>query len=632
MVSKDSKPLPVFYTEPRTNLLVYLFVTFVFLYLVTPLGATFNGVIVPDTHPITFVLISVSVGVWFIAHFRRGWEWHQTAFDWVFVLWGIAFAISIIANMESVRRSLIGLWYMGAYFGAWYTLHDMLSNRGLNRKMLVDALLITGLVIIFFSLVQLSSQTTYQPPVSLLGNPNALGAVLVAIVPFALSRALSSAFRITKAIWAFYSLALIANLLLTLSRGAWLSMLTSIVVLIFAYLAHAKLLSLSALREWWNNRPQQQKIMLSISFFIALVVAVIGVLLIINSFSIRERRPELRTRLWDSALVQFMEKPITGQGLYTFGRDYGLSTSIPYDQSHAHAHSVPLNILAEMGLVGFVALIASVFAILFAIRHNWKNLSQENRPIYIGAVSALAGMSIHHLFDLPAMMPAVALVGILVLVLVCWSETSVSLEFRWGKIGYNAGMIILWGSLLGTGVWSSHIYQQYLDSMRIAFPLVDNRSDSETIADYRNTALLLDNVIAQDPLLAIYSQQQALVWGFVAETGDEEALNRAILAYERFLQLEPNHAISWANFASLYWQAGQSELAIDAISQAIALAPDYTLFRSNLAFYEGDAHRPTDIDVPKYDFNQNFGRFEFLRETLQTTFLPQVGWGSGHSS
>ena len=609
------------------RILSSLTITFIFIYLILPFGATFNGVIVPDTHMFTFALIGISLGLWFWVRFRGGWRWHSTAFDWIFILWGIAFAISVIANIETIRRSMIGLWYMLLYVGVWYALHDMLSNRGITRKLLVDALLNSGLLVILFSIVQFVIQTEYSVPVSIIGNPNALGAVLLGMTPFAVGRALTAKHSIARVGWGLYSLMIIANLVLTLSRGAWLGLFMALGLLVLLLLKHYDMFSVVQLKLWWSQRTILQRRFIGTGCGLILIGITIAGLLLINSFSIKARRPELRTRLWNSALLQFSEKPITGQGFYAFGRDYGLSISIPPEQSHAHAHSVPFNILAEMGLIGFAVFGLTIGYVVRLVWRGWSDVEGEDRLIWIMAIAALAGFGVQHLFDLPAMMPIVALIGLLVLVLVCAPHQPQVMTAQWRKIGYPVGMIILWGGLLVTGIWSSAVNQQYLDAMKVSFGQHKDRTETEVIADYQETALLLDDVIAQDPTLPIYHQQQAFVWGLIAESGDVDALQNGINAYQQFLALEPNHAISWANLSALQWQANDNESAIKSIEQAIALAPNYSLFNSNLLLYKEELERDA-VSLPRYIYNRNFPNFEFLRESIDTTFLPQMGWGT----
>lgn len=622
--------------KPKTNyklsksgrrLFSNIFLIVLFFYLVSPFGATFLGVVNADMYTIALTMMTITLGVWVWIRVKHNWLWHRTAFDWIFVLWGVAFVISVLANVDTTRRSLIGLWYMLLYIGVWYVLHDALANRGITRQQLVNALLSTGVIIVLFSLIQATTQPSFTLPVSLIGNTNALGAVLLGMCPFAVTKILTTNNRVMRAIWAVYGLALVANLLLTLSRGAWVGLFSAFGIMILLLLKHYDMLSWSALKMWWHVRSSFQKYLLSGSVLSLVVVILIAGGLLINSFSLQGRRPELRTRLWNSAISQFSEKPMTGQGFYTFGRDYGLSISIPPEQSHSHAHSLPLNILAEMGIIGFIVFCLTIGWMIRLIIKCWNSIEGDERILWITAIATLTGFLVQHLFDLPAMMPIVALVGMLVLVLVCAPHHPQVMIATWRMRGHPIGMTLLWLGLLITGAWSGHIYKDYLDAMRVAFAPTEEAPDTQRLDNLRMTALLLDDVITRDPMMPIYHQQQALVWGFLAESGDEVAIQNGIYAYQDFLALEPNHAISWANLSALQWQANNIEGAVASIEKAIELAPRYRLFQNNLQVYQGDLIREA-ISVPGYRYNSNFASLEFLREPLNTTFLPQVGWAT----
>ena len=65
---------------------------------------------------------------------------------------------------------------------------------------------------------------------------------------------------------------------------------------------------------------------------------------------------------------------------------------------------------AELGIVGLIALAATAWSVFRAVRHT-------NDPLATMGIAALAGFIAHQMFDVPAMMPAIALVALAVLVL-----------------------------------------------------------------------------------------------------------------------------------------------------------------------------------------------------------------------
>ena len=138
----------------RSDFVARALLTMLFSYAIA-IGATFNGIFNPEFSPITLGMIALMLGVWLFIRWRQGWKWHRTPLDEVFFLWALAFGLSLLANTDATRRIAIGLWYVSLYIGVWYILQDGLANNAFSRHTLIDALLISGFVIIFFGYLQL---------------------------------------------------------------------------------------------------------------------------------------------------------------------------------------------------------------------------------------------------------------------------------------------------------------------------------------------------------------------------------------------------------------------------------------------------------------------------------------------
>ena len=61
-----------------------------------------------------------SLIVW--AWSQRRWRWQTTPLDFAIAVWIVAFALSLLTNLDSWRRIALGLWFMGVYIGVWYLL------------------------------------------------------------------------------------------------------------------------------------------------------------------------------------------------------------------------------------------------------------------------------------------------------------------------------------------------------------------------------------------------------------------------------------------------------------------------------------------------------------------------------
>ena len=202
----------------RSDTILRLALTLLFTYLIA-IGATFNGLVFPQFRMITLTLMSLLLIIWLVIRWRRGWRWHTTPLDGVFLLWALAFGFSLAANGDSWRRIDMGLWHIGVYVVVWYVLQDALANRGIDREVLVDALLIAGLVVMIFAVWQVKTWLDTQwplivdglapfdlpRPVSTLGNTNALGGFLVVLTPFALGRWVSLRDHFGRVVLGFYS-------------------------------------------------------------------------------------------------------------------------------------------------------------------------------------------------------------------------------------------------------------------------------------------------------------------------------------------------------------------------------------------------------------------------------------------
>ena len=606
---------------------IRLFIVLVYIYLLSPFGATFQGTVIPDSQPLTFGFIAVSLALWLVIRRRERWRWYGTKLDAVLPFWAITIAASILANPETASRSHIGLWFVLLYVGTWYVLHDLATNHVDLREWLVDALLSAGFILMFFSLAQMLLTGRWLQPVSLMGNANALGTTMLVIIPFALGRMFSERRILFRLIWTSYSIAAVIVVFLTLSRGAWLGLLAALSTLLILSLQSRNLLSPVQLRRRWTALTLTNRLMVSGAIAIAVIAAVILMGLITNSFSIRERRAELRGEIWKSALLQFAEKPLTGRGLFTFGFHFSRHVSLPPALPYAHAHNLPLNIAAELGILGIIALIVTVLRIVGSFRDAWSHLESSDRTLLICSAAAIVGFAVHQIFDISSMMPAVALLGLQLLIIMPTRADKSAIETQRRRFVHRTGIAMVWIIVLVFGWQGSEVNRRFIQALRVSNYGVEGRTSNELAPDYRSALAILDEIVARDSDMPVNLQQQAFLWGLLAAPGDIQALGAAIESFERFLDMEPNNAISWANLAALYWQSGETAKAINALEHAIVLAPKSGIFVYNLATYLGIFERDS-IELPHSAYNQEFTRFQFYRESLPLTFLPQVGWGN----
>ncbi len=518
----------------RARLIFLLFMLYTLLF-----GATYTGVVTASTRILDVVLVGVVAIFWLTQ--RR--QWHHTPIDAAILLWGAAFALSFVTNLESWRRIAIGLWFMGVYIGAWFFLQDMTANRILRRDWLADALLITGVPVVFVGFAQVElALTRGQPlprPVGTLGNANTLAAFLVILIPFLLGRLAAARRPVWRVLYGFYTVASLLLLLLSFSRGGWIAGGAEVVV--WVHLRYS-------LPRLWRRLPPIGRIAAALA---VIAVLVVGGYVIIESLGLGGRGLELRTFIYNTAIEMFKQRPVTGWGLFTFGAGLSRFNSIPPVEPHSHAHNIILHVAAELGIVGLLALALTVWLILRATRRPGDALTHMG-------IAAFVGFSVHLIFDLPAMMPTIALAALIALVLAVPAE--VPARRPWPR-----ALLIVGGLLLtGFGLWEALHYNTYINVL------------STTIADqqYRAGADALQPLINADPSLAIYYQEQGTLYGLAAEAGDSQAAALGITAFQHYAAIDPVYPMGYANIAALYSLSHQPTLAENWMQQAVDHAPE----------------------------------------------------------
>lgn len=579
------------------------------------LGATWNGMLPPLHQQLTLGLLTITVAMWWIVRWRAGWSWHSTPLDALFVVWLAVFAISIAANLETWRRSAEALWYMLLYMAVWHTIADALAN-GMERRAWLIAITAVGAIqvpIALFQVINFYAQggTGFARPIGLTGNANFLGAFSIVFLTLAVAAFFEARTRLMRVVWGGYVLVVLLMLFSTFSRGAWVGAVAALGAVGVFWMFQRGITSLQAARSAWQQLSNMQQRWLTLGIMVC-GAAVVGLgALTIDSLGISGRGTEWRTLLWQTGWEMFLRQPVTGAGLFTFGYHQAALVSIPPVEPQASPHNVALLILSEFGLLGFGAALVTALVLLAAARRQWATLSKQQRWPFIGAASALVGISVHHIFDTPIMLPALTLTIIVLLAVVTIPHHSVALRpVLWQRL-QTAAIAALWSGLLIVGVWQSNIMSQYTTIL----------SDVVRGGDVGQAAAQLEQVMVQDPHNTAYRRQHAYFLG-VAANRDEAYLERALAAYELLNRLEPFYSVGFVNHAALHWQAGNREYAIVFAQQAVNIAPDWTLSAELLAFYQGQLDTPPErVESP---YAAKTVHSQMLRYIIVEELLPQI--------
>ncbi len=551
----------------RSQTLLRAILTLLVVYFST-FGMTFNGILIPELRWVTLAIVLVGLSAWFITHYRAKWIWHRSPLDMALILWMVIIGVSILANIDTWRRSANGIWFVVGYVLLWYMLSDWLMNNRLQRTTLIDSVIMGGMAIVFFGYLQFLTalgRGEIARVGSLVGNPNSLGAFLLMLLTFIVGRIFTLKNRTGRRLLIGYALATAILLGITFSRGALAGGAISTIIVI----------ALNLPRDFWGKiKPQtaRSRLIWGLGGFATLLIGIGVVFIMVRSFSLAGRSADLRIDIYANALTIFADSPITGHGLFTFGREFATQQSQPPQQPHSHAHNGVLLVMAELGILGLAILSMTVITVLMMMRHNWREADIAQRRLLAIGIAGSIGFGVHHLLDFPAMMPLIAISGLIPIALAVIPYQPKPLQACFRVIGHPVAMFI--GSIvfIGWGGWVTSVYGNY--TALVARPFVQNADMT-----YTQVADALQSIINADPAMAWYINQQAYLY---ALGGDDAS---AIQAYQSFLASEPTHSISWVNLARVYWRMGDVENAIDAQRQAVSLAPKSFPFAFTLGEY-----------------------------------------------
>lgn len=246
-------------------------------------------------------------------------------------------------------------------------------------------------------------------------SPNTLGVLLAMALPVALALALRGPRPLRPLLLAASALCGV-GLVLTLSRGAFLAGAGALGLMLF----------------WAPFR--RFALMAILAGTIALVVSA-------PSFNggyvvrtVTQRIQSIQTTgsqdprwtVWNDAINQFGRHPLFGVGGSNFqSRLLGSQSAdpvfneqsaagVPYSRFPPHAHNIVLNITAELGLVGLVALTWVVVTLVRLLARACRGLAGAPQALAFAVAAAFAALALEGLFDYPmAVYPIAAMVVVL---------------------------------------------------------------------------------------------------------------------------------------------------------------------------------------------------------------------------
>ena len=331
---------------------------------------------------------------------QNGYKFKATPLDkplWIFaILAATSFALSIYKH-----DSFYALLRLFAYIGLYYAVVNEFDHKA--RRRIIWLVISIGGALSAYGLLQyfgIFSHSWWIPKQFLAAtyvNHNHFAGYLELAIPVAL--AMLTARSVAKSTLSKLALVsalvpMLLALVLTQSRGAWVSLGVSLLVMLF--------LTVSRNKSW-------ARLMVIIVFIVVIAVSVIyfagdmmsSRIATITAVSEGEDVSGGRFRIWQGAAGMIKERPLTGVGIGDF--DHGFYRYRPpgFNARAVYAHNDYLHMAAEMGVFAPVIML---WLFIAAIRAGFRK--RDRSPYAFGCAIGVMSLALHAIVDFNFHIPA----------------------------------------------------------------------------------------------------------------------------------------------------------------------------------------------------------------------------------
>jgi O-antigen ligase len=103
----------------------------------------------------------------------------------------------------------------------------------------------------------------------------------------------------------------------------------------------------------------------------------------------------LRFDLWQVGLLAFNEQPLIGVGPGNYRSAFIRFAVQDHEQIHVQAHSLPIQVAAELGIAGLIVLVGLICLVAF----QCLKIYQSNKQVGVIGIALFAALAVHSLFD-----------------------------------------------------------------------------------------------------------------------------------------------------------------------------------------------------------------------------------------
>jgi tetratricopeptide (TPR) repeat protein/O-antigen ligase len=337
-------------------------------------------------------------------YFRR------TPLDIPILLFCIYTAISTFLLSKYKYASYVEFYFVVCVSALYFLIvNHIRSEKQIMRMSLV--IIITGFIHAFYHLIQNVSGIFGSSTNAVFNIGNHFAAYMVIILPLALAISLIIRDMGKRIIFMFICIVMFSALAFSLNTGAMLASIISILIVV------------SPINKSVN--PKKRTFVLAGFVLCAvLVILWIGYKPVLRELStitnLRTGSLAKRLSLWKSSLYMFADNPVSGTGLGTFDHIYPKYRLPDMYGKAVYAHNDWLQLLTELGIIGFLMAIVSLVVLAFSIRNRYPFPELKTnwiKGLIVGGVGSIAAGSIHALVDFNFHIPAIAILFVSIIAL-----------------------------------------------------------------------------------------------------------------------------------------------------------------------------------------------------------------------
>lgn len=298
----------------------------------------------------------------------------------------------------------------------------MVLNSEKRVQKAVFIIIIFGSLMSFFGIIQWLSgnewiygirQVTYSFPFASFINRHHFAAFMEMTIGLTLSLLYGGSTKKDKKLLLIIAIILMGiSVVLTGSRGGILSLLG-----VIAFVTIINLTDKSNKYDEYETNPSKSYTgLILVGSSLAILIVLLGSVLFLGGDSSLMRGVGMdgpadvsngRTHFWQTALQIFINNPIIGTGLDSFGMSYTKFDSWNGTMRVEQAHNDYLQILSDAGILGFACVAAFILTLYkkgFGLLNQTSN--RFGRGVLIGSLAGCFGILMHSFVDFPLRTPS----------------------------------------------------------------------------------------------------------------------------------------------------------------------------------------------------------------------------------